>query len=36
MPFLYALLMFKLMPTLNPRAKENTSKNQDHSLLLKD
>jgi len=33
MPLLYAMLMFKLMPTLNTRAKKNTSKNKNHSLL---
>lgn len=34
MTFLYAMLMFKLMPVLNPKARENTSKHQDHCLLI--
>lgn len=34
--FLYAMLMFKLMPALNPRARENTNKHQDHSLPIKE
>lgn len=37
--FLYAMLkiaVFKLKAALNPRARENTSKHQDHSLLIEE